>query len=136
LLAQPVDRRIDVAVGLGERLLAVHHARAGQLAELLHQCGRNRRHLSPLRVETPGTPPGLALRIGSIRCAWNDAPAQASLRPLCCGSSKARQASGFSSAAVSSAGSTGASTEAPISTPSEPCWRAMPSIAALATRSQ
>ena len=38
LLAQPVDRGLHVAVGLGERRLAVHHARAGQLAEFLDLC--------------------------------------------------------------------------------------------------
>ena len=39
LLAQPVDRRLDVAGGLAERVLAVHHARAGLLAQILHQRG-------------------------------------------------------------------------------------------------
>ena len=38
LLAQPVDRGLHVAVGFGERGLAVHHARAGQLAEFLDLC--------------------------------------------------------------------------------------------------
>jgi hypothetical protein len=35
LLAQPVDRRLHVAVVLGQRLLAVHHADAGGLAQVL-----------------------------------------------------------------------------------------------------
>jgi hypothetical protein len=40
LLAQPIDGLLDVAAGLVERRLAVHHARAGLVAELLHQgCG-------------------------------------------------------------------------------------------------
>ena len=39
LLAQPVDRGLHVAVGLAERRLAIHHARAGLLAQLLdHLC--------------------------------------------------------------------------------------------------
>ena len=37
LLAQPVDGGFHVAVGLGQRLLAVHHARAGLVAQLFHQ---------------------------------------------------------------------------------------------------
>ena len=42
LLAQPVDRRLHVAVVLGERLLAVHHADAGRLAQVLdhRRCDR------------------------------------------------------------------------------------------------
>ena len=42
--AQDVDGRVDVAVGLGERLLAVHHARAGALAELLDHAGGDLSH--------------------------------------------------------------------------------------------
>ena len=34
--AQQLDGLLDVAVGLAERLLAVHHARARAVAELLH----------------------------------------------------------------------------------------------------
>ncbi len=39
LLAQPVDGRLDVAAGLVERALAIHHARAGFFAQVLHHCG-------------------------------------------------------------------------------------------------
>ena len=40
LLAQPVDGGFHVAVGLAERRLAIHHARAGLVAQLLdHLCG-------------------------------------------------------------------------------------------------
>ena len=42
LLAQPVDGRLDVAVGLAERVLAIHHAGAGLLAQVLHQRGGDR----------------------------------------------------------------------------------------------
>src|SRR6185369_527453 len=41
LLAQEVDRLLDVAAGLGERRLAIHHPRAGALAELFHHLGRD-----------------------------------------------------------------------------------------------
>jgi hypothetical protein len=41
LLAQPVDRFLHVAVGLGQGCLAVHHARAGQFAEFFDLCCRN-----------------------------------------------------------------------------------------------
>ena len=44
--AQPVDRGFHVAVGLGERLLAVHHAGAGALAQFLHSRGRDLSHVS------------------------------------------------------------------------------------------
>ena len=38
LLAQPVNRRVDVAVGFGQGLFAIHHARAGFLAQILDHC--------------------------------------------------------------------------------------------------
>ena len=39
LLAQPIDRGIDVARGFAERGLAIHHARAGHFAQVLdHLC--------------------------------------------------------------------------------------------------
>ena len=36
--AQPVDGRLHVAIRLGQRRLAIHHARAGELAEFLNLC--------------------------------------------------------------------------------------------------
>src|SRR5581483_4129346 len=46
LLAQPVDRGLHVTAALTERRLAVHHARAGLVAQVLdHGCG-NGRHCS------------------------------------------------------------------------------------------
>ncbi len=47
LLAQPIDGRFDVACGFAQRVLAVHHARAGLLAQVFHQRGGNRGHLRP-----------------------------------------------------------------------------------------
>ena len=44
--AKPVDRGFHLAVVLGERLLAVHHAGAGALAQFLHICGRDLSHFS------------------------------------------------------------------------------------------
>ena len=54
LLAQPVDRRLDVAVGLAQRILAIHHARAGLFAQILDQSGGNGRHARPsFALEAP-----------------------------------------------------------------------------------
>ena len=41
LLAEPHDGLLEVAVALGERLLAVHHAGAGLVADLLDLLGRD-----------------------------------------------------------------------------------------------
>src|SRR3546814_19898789 len=43
-------RRFDVAAGFGERLLAVHHARAGAFAQFLDESGRNLSHGSFLSI--------------------------------------------------------------------------------------
>src|SRR5215211_4455259 len=48
-LPEQDSRRLDVAAGLLERALAVHHPRAGLVAELLHQVGGNRGHADPPR---------------------------------------------------------------------------------------
>src|SRR5690606_37184367 len=42
--AQPVDRRFNVAAILGQRLLAVHHAGAGAVAQFLDESGCNFSH--------------------------------------------------------------------------------------------
>ena len=47
LLAQPVDRGLDVAAGLAQRILAIHHARAGLFAQILDQSRGNGRHAGP-----------------------------------------------------------------------------------------
>ena len=44
LLAQPIDRRLDIAIGRGQCLLAVHHAGAGLLAKLLDERRSDFRH--------------------------------------------------------------------------------------------
>ena len=44
LLAQPILRFLHVAVGFGEGCLAVHHARAGRLAQFLDHRRRDRCH--------------------------------------------------------------------------------------------
>src|SRR5215213_6575210 len=48
-LPEQDSRRLDVAAGLLQRALAVHHPRAGLVAELLHQVGGNRGHADPPR---------------------------------------------------------------------------------------
>ncbi len=50
LLAQPVDGGLDVALGLVERVLAIHHAGAGLLAQLFDQGGGDLSHLGLLNV--------------------------------------------------------------------------------------
>ena len=53
LLAQQIDRGLDVAFRFGERALAVHHARARLLAQVFHHTGGNRHgsvSLSPHRT--------------------------------------------------------------------------------------
>src|SRR3546814_4829313 len=55
LLAQPVDRRLQVSAGFDECLLAVHHAGAGLFAKLLDQArgyfghDRSEEHTSELQ---------------------------------------------------------------------------------------
>ncbi len=44
--AQPVDGGFHVALGLVQRLLAIHHAGAGALAQILHISGSNLSHVS------------------------------------------------------------------------------------------
>ena len=39
LFTQPVDGRFHVAAGFGQRVLTVHHARAGLVAQVFHQSG-------------------------------------------------------------------------------------------------
>ena len=41
LLAKQIDSLVHVAAGLGQRRLAIHHARAGLLAQLLHLISGN-----------------------------------------------------------------------------------------------
>ena len=58
LLAQPVDRRFHVAVVFGQRLLAIHHADAGRLAQVLdHRRGDCSHRLYPLPVRTSAAKP-------------------------------------------------------------------------------
>src|SRR5690606_29043977 len=44
LLAQPVNRSFHVTLIFGQGLLTIHHARAGLLAQFLHQCGGDFSH--------------------------------------------------------------------------------------------
>ncbi len=56
LLAQPVDGGLDVAARLGQRVLAIHHARAGLLAQILDQPGGDRSHRFPSCSREPARP--------------------------------------------------------------------------------
>ncbi len=47
---QPIDRDLHVALGLVQCRLAIHHARAGLLAQVLHHGCGNRRHALPLSL--------------------------------------------------------------------------------------
>src|SRR5208337_87538 len=53
LLAQPIDGGLDVAVRFGQRVLAIHHARASLLAQLLDQPSGDRSHRIPSRSLEP-----------------------------------------------------------------------------------
>jgi hypothetical protein len=55
--AQPVHRSFHVAVRLGQRLLAVHHARAGALAQFLDGRGGHLSHVHILICLFPGSKP-------------------------------------------------------------------------------
>ena len=69
LLAQPVDRRLHVAVGLAERGLAIHHARAGRVAQLFdHLCGDvcHRPHSVPVRLRARGRQRRRAAALGRL----------------------------------------------------------------------
>src|SRR3546814_1669813 len=66
LLAQPVDRGLHVALGLTQRLLAVHHAGAGLLAQFLDLRGGDCSHCSSVlgsgRITLRPLFPDIALR--------------------------------------------------------------------------
>src|SRR6185312_1666823 len=94
LLAQPVLRRGQVALGLGQRRLAIHHAGAGRLAQLLDHLGGDICHLTIPRMESwprPSVPASRAARIGG---ALRD-----SARPA---KTRAPRRRGYSTSAVSS----------------------------------
>src|SRR5690606_34064099 len=156
--AQPVERGVDVAVGVLQRLLAVHHADAGLLAQFLHQSGRDLRHgslhsfkglrpgqarprsfrLVPDRRE-PAAPQPVAFSSAtasraSVVASWasDSAAAGASAAWAWASSSALSSAAG---AASRGAAPTGAS-EAPRSTPRAACPAARPSSTASAIRSQ
>ena len=67
LEAQDLDRLIDVVLSLGERLLAVHHARAGALAQGLHVLGRYLGRAHDALVSSAGISAGAASRAAVCR---------------------------------------------------------------------
>ena len=74
LLAQPVDRLLDVALGLGERRLAIHHAGAGLVAQLLHEARGYGGHCSVLMLGNrelgPLLPTAYSLLPYLFQAAW------------------------------------------------------------------
>src|SRR5215813_7070442 len=64
-LAQPVNRSFHVAVGLTERGFAVHHARAGLVAELLNHLSAYVRHSGDPVCQHRCTSPRLRREVGS-----------------------------------------------------------------------
>src|SRR5207248_3722222 len=73
LLAQPIDRLLQVATGFLQRLLAVHHPRAGLLAQVLHHRRRDLSHFAyasgfssaGAAAGSPSPPPSCGLRTTS-----------------------------------------------------------------------
>ena len=63
-LAQDRDRLLEVAIGLDERVLAVHEAGAGALAQLLDARGRDVRHVVRVLLCR------FAARLGAAAGAW------------------------------------------------------------------
>ena len=91
LLAQPIDCRLDVAVGLAQRILAIHHARAGLFAQILDQSGGNGRHASLFRPQSRARLKPYSAAINSRACSLHLSRA---MRPL-----NRRSASSFSASA-------------------------------------
>src|SRR5262249_15722091 len=59
LLAQPIDRALEIAARLVKRRLAIHHTRAGFLAEFFHHASGDVRHFSSVLIARviPGAAP-------------------------------------------------------------------------------
>ena len=152
---QPVDRGLHVAVGLVERRLAIHHARAGLVAQVLHHGCGDRRHALPLSCLACSGP--RSRRPSPTRCCLAGLRGLGlSRRPVSCRRVRLcpdpcrRSAAGFffgrRSARRRSARNRPprpraparqiGSSAAPRSTPPAPWARSMPSIAARAIRSQ
>src|SRR5690606_39077550 len=104
--AQPIARRLHVAAGLFQRLLAAHHPHAGQFAELFNLLSGNSHLISPFRGPVPEPRP-------CSECVTRSEPDQLA-------------ADVSSASAALSAGSSGASTEAPRSAPRPAAERAIP----------
>ena len=108
--AQPVDRRFHLAVRLGKRLLAVHHAGAGALAQFLHTRGRDLSHvLLPLVPRGECRGPDFDMMLGS----------------------RLRRGTAYASSACS----TGGSAISPMSWPRAAALPERPSLTACATAS-
>ena len=122
--ARPLVRSQSIAasmspLGLAQRLLAVHHAGAGALAQFLHGRGCDLRHVSILLIACPPVAKVGSRGVGST-----------ALRP-----GSARGARGNDQASASAA-SAGGSSIAPISSPRAAAPPCLPASAASAIASQ
>src|SRR3954454_21952683 len=112
LRAQPVDRGLHFAIGLGERLLAVHHSGAGALAQFLDTRGRDLSHVFVPLFSPTAWGGG---RAGGSAGGGYDSP-----------TSHSPPASGRGDDQASSACSTGGSAISPMSSPSPSAGRGGP----------
>src|SRR5262245_51156186 len=137
--SEPIDRGLHVAAGLAERGLAIHHACAGLVAQVLHHGRGNRRHCRLCVYSLSPEAAGLGFRPGFLpsplpRGAPLASPRSCRLRGRA--SAFRAGASPSLSPSPSSACSAIGSSAAPRSVPIAPCARSIPSIAARATKSQ
>src|SRR5260221_770076 len=100
LLAQPLDGLLDVALVFLEGFLALHHSRAGALAQVCNILGGERSHFSSILGCGVGTPPG-----------W---PAAAECLPVRCGDARAFRVDQAYSASFGAASGASASASVPF----------------------
>src|SRR5206468_11937551 len=124
LLAQPIDRRLDVAAAFAQRLLAIHHPGAGLVAQFLDQPRGNLGHcFNPFLYSWAARGTHSAAGCASSVCSGAASAGASASSPTLSSS-----ASGSSSA--------GASARAPISMPEAAISACKPSSTDWATRSQ
>src|SRR5207247_363916 len=100
LFAEQRDRRLHVAVRLLEGALAIHHPRAGAVAELLDECRRDlRHHCSTSGVSSAGTSTGSGAPTSASASASTAAVGSSASATASAGSPASAAASGVSSAA-------------------------------------
>src|SRR5215207_512683 len=103
LLAQELLRRLDVATGLDERALGVHHPRAGQVTKLLDECGGDGGHDWASSVTSAAAGSTVSSPCESTSCSGASATSSAAGSGASATSSAAGSGAG-AGAAASSAG--------------------------------